>query len=384
MEVQTIKVNNTERYILLDDNYLPIDEANDYLKLLDLTNKARNTLKNYAFHLKTYYEFLNYENLTVEDLFVNEEQSPIAILSNFMRYLEYPDNYKGLLSLKGEEPVRSNKTINIIVNVVLGFYEYLSKDRKYQKIDIHRQERNNPQFKGFLYELLQKEKIKKTSLLKKKEVNRGIEYATREQFNKLIENCNINRDKIIIALLFEGGLRLNEVLGIHVEDLNEIQDGIVKIIPRENNENMAEVKNHAGGIIKIPNYLIDMIIDYINEDILEYDSNFLFLNLYGKTKGQPMKDTTVQKLFERLSEKIHEHVNPHMLRHGFATEKLNYGWTMEDISVYLRHATLQSTRIYAHYSDSLKKEKMKDFLDQNKVGHGGVLTDGKLNKHKEL
>lgn len=384
MEVQTIKIKESERYILLDDNFKPVKEVNDYLKLLDLTNKARNTIKNYAFHLKTYCEFLNYEGLEIDALFINKERSPINILSNFMKYLEYPKNYQGILSIHGEEPARDNKTINIIVNTILSFYEYLSKDRKYQEIDIYKTERNNQHFKGFLSELIQKENTKKTSLLRKKEVTKEIEYATREQYNELLKHCNLIRDKIVLALLFEGGLRLNETLGIHLEDLDEIQDGIIKIVPRENNENMAVVKNHAKGIIKIPDYVIDMIIKYINGDILEYDSNFLFLNLYGKNKGRPLRDITVQKLFTRLSSKIGEDISPHKLRHGFATEKLNYGWKMEDISVYLRHKNLSSTQIYAHYSDSLKKEKMVKFLKDNKLDSGGVLSDGQLNKIREL
>lgn len=383
MEIQTIKIKNSERYILLDDEFKPVEEINDYLILLDLTNKSRNTLKNYAFHLKTYCEFLQYEGLIIEDLFTNKEQSPIDILSNFMRYLENPRIYKGVISLYGEKPIRQNKTINIIINTVLSFYEYLSKDRKYQGIDVYKRERNNPLFKSFLSELIQKEKTKKTSLLKKKEIVKEIEYTTREQYNKLIENCNLRRDKIILALLFEGGLRLNEALGIHIEDLDEIQDGIIKIVPRENNENLAVVKNHAKGIVKIPNYVIDMIIAYINEDVLEYNNNFLFLNLHGKNKGKPLRDITVQKLFERLSDRIDEKTTAHKLRHGFATEKLNYGWEMIDISVYLRHKTISSTQIYTHYSDSLKKDKMRKFLNKNVIDHGGVLKDGKLNKFKD-
>lgn len=58
MEIQTIKIKNSERYILLDDDFKPVEEINDYLILLDLTNKSINTLKNYTFHLKTYCEFL--------------------------------------------------------------------------------------------------------------------------------------------------------------------------------------------------------------------------------------------------------------------------------------------------------------------------------------
>ncbi|WP_024857277.1 site-specific integrase [Ruminococcus albus] len=68
-----------------------------------------------------------------------------------------------------------------------------------------------------------------------------------------------------------------------------------------------------------------------------------------------MKADNVEKLFARLSKKVGYKVHPHMLRHGFATEKLEAGWQMVDIQAYLRHKNLSSTQIYATYSDELKK-----------------------------
>lgn len=168
-----------------------------------------------------------------------------------------------------------------------------------------------------------------------------------------------------MALLFEGGLRISEALGIHISDLNELESGIVKIIPRENNENGARVKNYAGGLIKLPDYVIDLILDYLCDDISDFSSDFLLLTLCGSNRGQPLKTGTVERLFERLSLKVGYKVHPHMLRHGFATEKLEAGWQMIDIKMYLRHKSITSTQIYATYSDSLKQKKMSEFLNNN-------------------
>lgn len=168
-----------------------------------------------------------------------------------------------------------------------------------------------------------------------------------------------------MALLFEGGLRISEALGIHISDLNELESGIVKIIPRENNENGARVKNYAGGLIKLPDYVIDLILDYLCDDISDFSSDFLLLTLCGSNRGQPLKMGTVERLFERLSLKVGYKVHPHMLRHGFATEKLEAGWQMIDIKMYLRHKSITSTQIYATYSDSLKQKKMSEFLNNN-------------------
>ena len=212
-------------------------------------------------------------------------------------------------------------------------------------------------------------------MFKKRVIDTELEYITRLQFNKLFFACNNERDRLLLALLYEGGLRVNEALGLHFEDVSQIEDNVIHIVPRENNENGARVKNYAGGIIKVPNYVVDILLNYINGEVLEYDTNFLFVNLKGPTKGSPLKVGTVQDLFKRLSKKVGFSVHPHMLRHGFATEKLEAGWSLEDISVYLRHKNIQSTQIYTHYSDMLKKEKIRSFLDVNKLEYGGVVGD---------
>lgn len=56
MKVQEVNTNKGIRYILLDDKFKVVDEVKRFLKYLDNNGKSPNTLKNYAFHLKTYYE----------------------------------------------------------------------------------------------------------------------------------------------------------------------------------------------------------------------------------------------------------------------------------------------------------------------------------------
>lgn len=375
MKVQEVNTNKGIRYILLDDQFKVVDEVKRFLKYLDINGKSPNTLKNYAFHLKTYYEYMNDIGINIKDLCNTPNKGPVDILSGFMMYLQYPDTFKGIVHINGEEAVREGITVNIIMDTVLSFYQYLSKNNELEELELYKRQRINKQFKSFLHELVTNKTEMNKSLFKKRVIEKEFEYVTREQFNQLFFACNLERDRLILSLLYEGGLRINEVLGAHFEDISQLEDGVFEIVPRDNNENRARVKNYAAGIIKIPPYVIDMILNYINSDVLEYDSNFIFLNLHGKNKGAPIRVITIQKLFDRLSNKVGYHVNPHMLRHGFATEKLEMGWTLEDISKYLRHKNLQSTQIYAHYSDNLKKAKIVKFLDENKLVYGGVISE---------
>jgi len=112
------------------------------------------------------------------------------------------------------------------------------------------------------------------------------------------------------------------------------------------------------------------ITDYIVDELVDYDTDYLFVNLQGKNKGEPMKPITIQKLFERLSKKVGYRVHPHMCRYGHATELLEVGWDLVEIKERLRHKNVQSTNIYTHLSDEQKRKKINDLYKQR-----GLLKD---------
>ena len=363
MKVQIIDTDKGERYILLDDNYIVVDEVYRFMKFLDACEKSPNTLKSYVYNLKHYYEYMNKQGIPVKDLCNNAGHGPIDILSSFILWLQYPDAVNGIFHIGGEDCLRSNITVNHIMDVVLSFYQYLASNNEIQELEVYKRQRSNEQFKSFLYELIKRKKEVSKSIFKKPVPDVPVEGITREQFKILFGLCNNRRDRLLLAMLYEGGLRLNEGLGFHLCDITQIEDNIVQIIARENNENGARVKRLAEGIIFLPDYVVDLLLDYINEDIIKYDSDFLFLNLYGKNKGRPLRDNTVEQIFLRLSNKIGFKVTPHMLRHGFAQEKLESGWPMEQVQAYLRHKNPTSTQIYAKYTDSMKIKQMQNFVD---------------------
>lgn len=358
MKVQEIQTEKGLRYILLDDNYQPVEEVNKYLRYLDAKGSSPNTIKNYAYHIKQFYEYMNAYNLDVLSVGRQISMNPVKIFTGFLEHL----NGTPLPNQIQYRKERSNTTINTIMDTVLQFYDYLARAEILKELDIYKKARTNPKFKSFLSEMRHNNVIVKKSMFHKREVKKPHEYITRKQFEDLYNACDKRRDKLLVALLFEAGMRVSEALGIHLEDV-EIEDGIIHIVARENNENKARVKNYSEGIVVIPDYVIDLLLEYITIDLVEHDSDFLFINLYGRGKGAPLKVITVEKLFERLSKNVGYHVHPHMLRHGFATEKKQFGWDIHDIAKYLRHRNVQSAGVYITITDDMKKEKIRKFLE---------------------
>lgn len=365
IKIQTITTPKGERYLLLDDNYKVIIEVKNYLKYLDNLNKSPNTLKNYAYHLKIFYTFLDKKSLKVEDVLKIEKpyMGTLNTLSEFISWLQYPDMSDGIIHIQGETAKRSNKTINLIMNTVLGFYDYMAKNGDLKSLDVYKELKQNSQFKSFLYEMTSKKKTTNKSLLKLKEKKNKIKYITREQYNELFKSLNTNRDKIMAGLMFECGLRISEVLGLHITDL-ELWDNKVNIIARDNNENGARVKNCSEGTVLMPDYLVEVIQEYLINDLVDYDTDYMFINFYGENKGKPMMATTVEKLYERITKKLGYKIHPHMLRHGYATEKIQAGWSLLDIKEELRHRQIQTTSKYVSLTDEYKMEKARTFFDE--------------------
>lgn len=361
MKVQPINTKKGTRYILIGDDYKPIDNANRYLRFLDNTGKSPNTIRSYAYNLLLFYIFMKNKGVPVLNLCNNPEKGPIEILSKFVLWLQYPDYTQNVLHINGEDCIRSNKTVNYIMATVLEFYKYLSANGQIQQLEAYKYQMINGQFKPFLYELVRHKRKVMSSIFKKPVTSVPVQAVTRDQYNAIFGACLHRRDQLLVAFLYEGGMRLNEALGMHLSDISHIEDNTIDIVARENNENGARVKEYAEGKVYLPDYVVDLLLDYINEDIVEYESNFLFLNLYGKHRGTPMRDSNAEKLFLRLSKKIGFRVHPHMLRHGFAQEKLEAWHDITKVQAYLRHRNPTSTAIYAQWTDAMKQEALREF-----------------------
>lgn len=364
MKVQKIVLKGDAEcgYILLDDSYVPVEDVNAWLLFLQRVGKSPNTVKNYAESICQFYRFMEQKQLDPIHVFDTPGIAPIDLFSEFMFWLQYPD-------LTGNpNPIRKNVTVNHIMDVVISFYDYLTKAGRANPLDIYRVQRNVNGYAGFLSELMKETQYKYANILKMPEPSKYVNGITREQYNAMVKACRNRRDAILIGLMFEGGLREGEALGAHVCDLDRLQDHIFRIVPRKNNENGARVKNYASGIVYLPDYLVSMINEYLINDIASYDSDFLFLNLYGSNRGKPENAANLRDLFDRLGRKLDIHpLHPHMCRHGFGKEKLNSGWSYQEVQAYLRHRDIASTKIYAQYTDEKKIIRMREFLDKKHV-----------------
>lgn len=376
MKVQPVSTDHGERWIIIDSKHHPVVHFNRYLKFLDSLGRAQNTLLSYARHLKLYGDYLELREIDPLAIASKPDDGPLEVLSGFLLWLQHPDtvNSKRMLFI-GEVPIaRKPSTINVIMETVLSFYDYLARDGIADPLQVYREGVAPSRFKSFLYEMVQKKHIIRKSLFHMTAQPNSLEFVTPELYRMILAECRCWRDKAIVGIMYEGGLRLGETLGLYVADL-EVWNSKINIVPREGNTNHTFVKRKAAGSVYLPNDVLEAVSAYCIHERQAYTSEFLFLNLHGSTAGQPMIPDTVEKLFRRISKSLGVPIHPHMCRHGCATARLEAGWDELSIKQQLRHASISSTRIYEHFRDGLLKEQSRQLYETARRKFGWTIDE---------
>lgn len=345
VKVYEIIIHSGEkRWIVLNENGEPIEPIMKYIKYKDNLGKAPNTLKTYCYHLKLYWEYLIIENKNLNDVDLN-------LLSSFISWLrcsKKKDNIRDLIKKDDNNlSKRSESTINLIINCVIDFYDYLYRNNQIHKDIkgnvIKSMKIKNRKFKGFLDHISSNVAFK--NILKIKEPRRIIKTLTKEQAKKVHLACNNIRDELMIRIMYESGVRASELLSLWIEDFNINENSII----------VRKSKTKAGEKRKVyisketMNQFQDYIIDY---HIDEIDTNHVFINLRGKNKGQPVKYWTLQALIKRINKKTGVDFTAHMLRHSFATNLHDSGIEVSIIQKLLGHNHVQTTMdMYIHPTD---------------------------------
>lgn len=347
-------------WLVLDDDYLPVEAISKYLRYLDSIERSPNTIEGYARNLKLYWEFLKENSLDWRSVNLLEQ------LSEFIHWLKNPQ--PNIIPLRPQEAKRSEKTINHALTTVTSFYEFHERVGEVEGINVYKEQRLlKSKYKPFLHHI-SKTKLKKTSLLKVKEPKTFPGCLTADEVKILINGCNRIRDKFLICLLYETGMRIGETLGLRHEDLVTGEENEIRVIPRQDNFNNARAKGGVERIIHVGKDLIRLYSDYLIEEYPEdIDSDYVFVNIWSHRaeRGTPMTYSAIDDLFRRLHKKTEIKATPHLLRHTHATTLIRAGWNMAYVQKRLGHSDIQTTmNTYVHLIDEDLKSAYKEYLQR--------------------
>lgn len=167
-----------------------------------------------------------------------------------------------------------------------------------------------------------------------------IDVLSREEIDLMEKTAKTERDKLIVRILADTGIRAGELLGLRTGDLVERDRNFyLRVTGKGSKERMVPVPRLG---VRIRRFM-------------RSESGRIFLSLNRKPSGQrePLTLSGLQKLIRALAReaKITKRVHPHLLRHSYATWALSRGMNPIQLADILGHVGLTMIqRNYAHLS----------------------------------
>lgn len=149
------------------------------------------------------------------------------------------------------------------------------------------------------------------------------------------------RDLAILELLYGSGLRVAELTGLKINDL-DIEEGSARVTGKGDKERIVPLTPAACRAVK--NYLLNRR----PSDSESQHSDVLFVNRLGT----PLTTRSVARMINKYvrQQAMLMSITPHQLRHSFATHLLNNGADIRAVQEMLGHTNLSTTQIYARIS----------------------------------
>jgi integrase/recombinase XerD len=172
------------------------------------------------------------------------------------------------------------------------------------------------------------------------------EVLNKGEVKDLIESADNVKSRLIIQLLYSGGLRVSELVKLKKRDLNfEDNTGWVR-----------RGKGSKDRIFSLSPKLVEELKEYMDSKGRDYE--------YVFSKSKPLTTRNIQKIIKGTKQRaeIDKKVTPHTLRHSFATHLLEQGVDIRLIQAILGHSSLNTTQIYTHISSEQIK-KVQNPLD---------------------
>ena len=305
---------------------------NDFLEHLEIeSGRSKKTVNNYRLYLERFYDI-------ARDILNKEIIKPEEVDKELLR------KYRLKLNRLGSD--NDSEDLQVITQAyhliaLRGFLKYLAR-REIKSLD------------PSLVELPRVHR-KQVTFLHYDEVEDMLEQIDTSSESGL-------RDRAIIELLYSGGLRVSELVGLNRDSINLAR-----------REFMVRGKGSKDRPIFISEACADRVADYL--DARTDSLPALFLNNSRNTQAvdtsgdyRRITARSVERIVEKYARLagITKHVSPHTLRHSFATDLLMNGADLRAVQSMLGHSDISTTQIYTHVTDAHLKEIHEKFHSETK------------------
>lgn len=159
------------------------------------------------------------------------------------------------------------------------------------------------------------------------------------------------RDRAILEVLYATGMRVSELTGLNMEDL-DLERGYIRVYGKGAKERITFLGRKGSQALK--NYLVRGRPSYLKQGTGPVE-RAVFLN----KNGTRLSARSIRRLLDDYVEKaaLEKKISPHTLRHSFATHLLEGGADLRTVQELLGHVSISTTQIYTHLDrDKIKKD----------------------------
>ncbi len=159
------------------------------------------------------------------------------------------------------------------------------------------------------------------------------------------------RDRAILEALYSTGMRVSELVGLKVRDLDLISETL-KVIGKGRKERL----------VPVGSFCVQAIRRYLGAWHRQVPGAvFEDRPLFQNRRRGPLTDRSVRRILNRYLHQvsIDRRISPHALRHSFATHLLDRGADLRSVQELLGHSSLATTQVYTHVTT----ERLKRVYD---------------------
>jgi len=191
------------------------------------------------------------------------------------------------------------------------------------------------------------------ALIESPKVGRGLPKAlTENQVQSLLDAPDTTtllgaRDQAMLELMYATGLRVSELVGLKLANLN-LNQGVVRVIGKGSKERLVPLGEEAH----------DSLTAWLSGARIELMKGAQTDYVFVTSRKTGMTRQAFWYMVRRYAGScgIEQKLSPHMLRHSFATHLLNHGADLRVVQLLLGHSDLSTTQIYTHIArEGLKR-----------------------------
>jgi site-specific recombinase XerD len=344
-------VDGAQWWVVIDAQFVVHPEASDFLRCLHGASLSPNTVRVYAGRVAAFLGWCDSEG-------VDWRTVSLSDLARFKHFLE--------VSPIGRDRYRTGSTVNAFLTAVCEFLRFCARTGLIETVVAERL--SEPRWLRFTPPGFDAGESGQFRMVRARSIKSRAETPfpdalTPEQSKAVLACCRHPRERFVVVLLHDMGLRIGEALGLRREDMHLLPDsrslgcavvGAHVHVRRRSNPNGALAKSRFPRVVPASNDVLAAYGDYQVErsDLVGVDgSDIVLVNLYHPPLGRPTSYRAVKDFFDRLARSCGFPVRPHMMRHTAATNWVRAGVEVDVVRALLGQVSLASTTVYLHARD---------------------------------